>query len=671
MASSLNSMPSTNLRKRSFQSSRVASSPPAASSTPMMGIITSVTIRCHTPSLSLSTSTYVGASGAQLMTPKNYSVGMFSGGQFPPTAYSPTGHNDSSYGGAADRSLTGAAFWRALEAGSPVGGNHASFLSALPQPASNLSAPPSIVPEDFECSASLSNVLGVGLATKPEKDFFHSSIGQVPIACAPVPIYTVLPSPLTPVMGPLSDDTSSPFSGPCTKIGPHEESGASTISSGVDMMSPTRLHPETCDTNTNSSASGKSLIAERSAATEAATSEASTTRELREHAPNVSITYPHLTDYEQMELNGENAIISTVLSSPEEELGVDEASSNRISPASQTSQASVSYTRAMPSNSVSEPHNILPFLPMAHILIPEADQLPIVNANLGWGGLATESNFPFFVDSQQSVASTLAPTPPPAPIKAQQPAVTLREATPADAEGIIALRASLDMTNATSFVWDLEDMRKRIETRYPLIIIALTPDPSSNGASEVVVGVAGIDVHGMEKDFPVRSIGSRLLGVPANTDYVFPADYCMCRGLLIHQQYQGFGLGSMLNKGRLRLLASIAPNAKVILSARGCTIEETLSVVVPCMEAKGTSATPEFTKDELFEFTFSTSVGIVHMVHGKDREGWKFVAVDIADGGPVWLTSKPLAEVVSSYDVNIEVGYALHRHADPNLVPSS
>eukprot|EP00744_Colponema_vietnamica_P001392 GILI01002304.1.p1 GENE.GILI01002304.1~~GILI01002304.1.p1 ORF type:complete len:708 (-),score=108.10 GILI01002304.1:188-2020(-) len=259
--------------------------------------------------------------------------------------------------------------------------------------------------------------------------------------------------------------------------------------------------------------------------------------------------------------------------------------------------------------------------------------------------------------------------------KPARPPITLREARPSDAEGIIALRDSLDMTNATSFVWELEDMRHRISNRSPLVIVATTidyRDGSETHGLELVIGVAGVDVYGMEKEFPIRSIGSRLLGVPVNAEYTFPSNCCMCRGLLIHQDYQGAGLGSKLHRGRLKLLAGITPDAKVILSARGSTIEETLAVIVPYLDARESDATPEFTKDELFEFTFHTSKGIVHMVHGKDREGWKFVGVDVADGGPVWLTSRPLVEIVSTYDTKVNSAPPiLHQISTTTSVPHS
>ena len=257
-----------------------------------------------------------------------------------------------------------------------------------------------------------------------------------------------------------------------------------------------------------------------------------------------------------------------------------------------------------------------------------------------------------------------------------------REATASDVHGIISLREGLDMTNATSFVWGEKEMKERIETRAPLVLVSTTVDAregSPTFGEEIVVGCSGIDLGGMEKDFPILSIGSRLLRGPANERvapqerYVFPKDYCMCRGLLIHKDFQGAGLGSRLHKGRLKLLAQIAPHTRaVILSARGSTIEETLSAIAPHLTAAparvpdaslGSSqqihgpdrslVTPEFSKDMLFEFTFFTSKGIVHMVHGREGNGWRFVGVDEEDGGPVWLTSVSLPCITSTYDMSI------------------
>ena len=277
-----------------------------------------------------------------------------------------------------------------------------------------------------------------------------------------------------------------------------------------------------------------------------------------------------------------------------------------------------------------------------------------------------------------------------------------REAKVADAECIVELTQQLDMTNATSFVWPLQELRRRIEQRNPMIVIAVErtntddvdgiekapsgasidarfaaddaavaaaasrdadcPDgaavcASQDGAHEVnvplavqpvagarrasrVVGVAGIDVCGMEKSFPVWNYRT---GLTADV----PSNCCMCRGLLVHPDHQGYGVGSTLHKARIALLASLYPNTpSVVLSARGNTFEESLSKIGSALPRPANSPVP---KDVVLSFTFRTSYGIVHMAHSKEREGWDFLGLDVADGGAVWLTSKPLAEVASPY----------------------
>jgi hypothetical protein len=60
-------------------------------------------------------------------------------------------------------------------------------------------------------------------------------------------------------------------------------------------------------------------------------------------------------------------------------------------------------------------------------------------------------------------------------------------------------------------------------------------------------------------------------------------------------------------------------------------------------------ATPQYDKSVIFQFTYPTAKGIVHLAHQRESEGWKFVGVDVADGGPVWITTAPLAELAAEY----------------------
>ena len=220
-----------------------------------------------------------------------------------------------------------------------------------------------------------------------------------------------------------------------------------------------------------------------------------------------------------------------------------------------------------------------------------------------------------------------------------------REATAADVPQIVALTASLDMSFATSFVWSPEETRRRILTRSPLAIVAVE--------GKVVVGVAGIDVAGIEKPFKVYSIGSRVTKTPANEVFTIPEGYCLCRGLLVHPDHQGKGVGTLLHRGRLQCLHSLAPDTPgVVLSARGSSLEEALSILAPRLNHDDPSdLTPQFSKTEIFEFTFRTSLGVVHLAHGKDEQGWKFVGVDESDGGPVWCTNDSLANIVQASKV--------------------
>lgn len=226
------------------------------------------------------------------------------------------------------------------------------------------------------------------------------------------------------------------------------------------------------------------------------------------------------------------------------------------------------------------------------------------------------------------------------------------EAVVDDAEAIVELTRHVNMEGATSFVWPLEELRSRIASRRPLVVVAFDSDLLDGEESWMhpqCVGVAGIDIHGMEKPFPVMSIGSRFSQTPAGETFSIPSDFCMCRGLLVDESYQGCGLGSLLHKTRLALLQQIAPaTPSVVLSARGSSFAEAKVTLGPALAVQH-SLTPEFAKDELFEFTFHTSQGVVHLAHGKEKDGWKFVGVDVSDGGPVWCTTLQMAELTRSY----------------------
>ena len=223
---------------------------------------------------------------------------------------------------------------------------------------------------------------------------------------------------------------------------------------------------------------------------------------------------------------------------------------------------------------------------------------------------------------------------------------TIREAGEDDAEAIAALVGSMDMTNATSFVWPLMELRERLRTRCPLIVMA------EHVASGAAVGVAGIDVDGMEKAFEVMSIGSRVTSCPANETFFVPQSSCMCRGLLIHPGHQGAGLGSRLHKARLVQLAILAPHTpSVVLSARGRTYDESMDTLGPILAQPRdeNDATPQYEKSVIVDFTYPSSKGIVYLAHQRESEGWKFVGVDLADGGPVWITVAPIKELGARY----------------------
>jgi GNAT superfamily N-acetyltransferase len=221
----------------------------------------------------------------------------------------------------------------------------------------------------------------------------------------------------------------------------------------------------------------------------------------------------------------------------------------------------------------------------------------------------------------------------------------LREAHETDSASITLLVQAIDMTNATSFVWPEAELRDRLQRRQPLTVLA---QHRSTGA---VVGVAGIDVCGMEKDFEVMSIGSRATTCPANETFVVPAAACLCRGLLVHPEHQGSGLGSRLHKSRMVLLAKIAPLTPcVVLSARGRTFEEVMTTLGPMLQQpRDSDATPQYDKSTIFQFTFPTSKGVVHLAHQRESEGLRFVGVDVSDGGPVWMTTAPLPELAEQY----------------------
>jgi hypothetical protein len=230
---------------------------------------------------------------------------------------------------------------------------------------------------------------------------------------------------------------------------------------------------------------------------------------------------------------------------------------------------------------------------------------------------------------------------------------TVREALECDAERIVALVGSMDMTNATSFVWPVDELRERLRTRCPLVVLA------EHACSGLVVGVAGIDVEGMEKGFEVMSIGSRVTNCPANETFFVPQSCSLCRGLLIHPGHQGAGLGSRLHKARLVLLAKIAPlTPSVVLSARGRTYDEVMMTLGPMLlQPRGADdATPQYEKSTIFEFTYQTSKGVVHLAHQREADGWKFVGVDVSDGGPVWMTVVPLKELALRYSAKASPG---------------
>ena len=228
------------------------------------------------------------------------------------------------------------------------------------------------------------------------------------------------------------------------------------------------------------------------------------------------------------------------------------------------------------------------------------------------------------------------------------PVYRLREATVSDVEGLLALTSKLDMTHATSFMWPRDELIDRITRRDPLVVVAVV-----DGNEAEVAGCAGIDTLGMgNKQLTVYAVGSRVAPVKATEHFTFPSSYCNCRGLLIHPNHQGAGLGSRLHRTRLELLAQIAPSTPaVVLSARGTTFEEALAALGPLLQQPRDDhdATPQFTKDTVFEFTFQTSKGIVHLAHHRESDGWRFAGVDVADGGPVWVTAVPIVKLVETY----------------------
>lgn len=221
----------------------------------------------------------------------------------------------------------------------------------------------------------------------------------------------------------------------------------------------------------------------------------------------------------------------------------------------------------------------------------------------------------------------------------------LREATIDDVDGILALTNAIDMTNATSFVWPRDEMMDRIAHRDPLTIIAVHDETG------VVAGCAGIDTLGMSKPLRVLSIGSRVTGCEANNEFDIPDQWCMCRGLLIHPDHQGAGLGSKLHRQRIETLVNVCPEVPcVVLSARGSSFDEAKVTLGPLLQHRRDSdVTPQFSKETIFQFTFHTSQGVVHLAHQREKDGWKFVGVDVSDGGPVWCTAMPLRDLVKIY----------------------
>jgi hypothetical protein len=225
-------------------------------------------------------------------------------------------------------------------------------------------------------------------------------------------------------------------------------------------------------------------------------------------------------------------------------------------------------------------------------------------------------------------------------------AYELRLAGAADAEGVAALVGAIEMTNATSFVWPLDELRERMRTWQPLTVVA---QERSTGA---LAGVAGIDSCGMmDKGLAVLSVGSRTTTCPASEVFDVPQAACMCRGLLVHPAHQGGGLGSRLHRARIVALAQIAPAVPcVVLSARGRTFEDAMQTLGPMLQQpREGDATPQHDKSVIFQFTYPSSKGVVHLAHQRESEGWKFVGVDVADGGPVWMTTAPLAELAAEY----------------------
>ena len=284
------------------------------------------------------------------------------------------------------------------------------------------------------------------------------------------------------------------------------------------------------------------------------------------------------------------------------------------------------------------------------------------------------------------------------------------QATVQDADGIMALTAVLDMTNATSFVWPREELIAKLRDQNPLIVVAKEWDDTKDEA--IVVGVAGIDATPCTKAFPTVAVerlhqfsGDHPTGICGDEDSKDTSEPTgeqqksmsgatplvrvhHCRGLLVHPEHQGKGIGGQLQKARLDLLRQTyyakslqkgmnfsaspsrsllspggtrQPKPKVVLSARGVTLENTLDACFSrqlLLSPSKRSTDTDISKSTVLGFTYPTSKGIVHMVHGKPK--WYFVGVDEADGGPVW--EHPLSPPTSQHSPLSQKGYTSSRN---------
>ena len=264
---------------------------------------------------------------------------------------------------------------------------------------------------------------------------------------------------------------------------------------------------------------------------------------------------------------------------------------------------------------------------------------------------ATLSQVTDALSSPSNPALDAFPSEPPSP--AAPPSFTFREALEEDAEGIVALRETVDMTGAFALMWPIDDLRRRIRERSPLIVVALASGEADGRPR--VVGVTGIDIHGMENTETIYSVGSRELGVSPNSLYTFDRRWCECRGLIIHPSFQGAGLGSRMHMARMKLLSILEPNTPgVIMGIRArVPLDEAMAIISPLIEAPRDTVTPVFTKEQLFQVTYHTSQGIVHMLYGREREGWKLGGIHLDDGGQIWFTTMPLPQMVANFAVDV------------------